>query len=169
MKFCILSDTHDNLPSIEHCFNSLGNDIEIFIHCGDWKSPKSIMFIQNIVSRRKAKLYGVLGNRDLFSLDEMQPDTNSLIEKESIEFMCDNLLFVVCHGHKKKLLHSLINTEKYDVIFTGHTHKPLLYRFGKTYVINPGSTSFAIPRRKDFIGTYAIFDTEKKEAKICEI
>ena len=54
--------------------------------------------------------------------------------------------------------------EKYDYVFSGHTHHKLVKQFGKTILINPGSAG----QQRDGKGTsYVIFDTRKKEWEIC--
>ena len=54
--------------------------------------------------------------------------------------------------------------EKYDYVFSGHTHHKLVKQFGKTIVINPGSAG----QQRDGKGTsYVLFDTEKREWEIC--
>ena len=54
--------------------------------------------------------------------------------------------------------------EKYDYVFSGHTHHKLVKQFGKTILINPGSAG----QQRDGEGTsYVLFDTEKREWEIC--
>ena len=54
--------------------------------------------------------------------------------------------------------------EKYDYVFSGHTHHKLVKQFGKTILINPGSAG----QQRDGKGTsYVLFDTEKREWEIC--
>lgn len=52
-----------------------------------------------------------------------------------------------------------------DILVVGHTHEPMVERFGSTLVVNPGS--LGEPRqRDDRRGTYALLDTATGEATI---
>ena len=54
--------------------------------------------------------------------------------------------------------------EKYDYVFSGHTHHKLVKQFGKTVLINPGSAG----QQRDGKGTsYVLFDTKLREWEIC--
>lgn len=54
--------------------------------------------------------------------------------------------------------------EKYDYVFSGHTHHKLVKQFGKTILINPGSAG----QQRDGKGTsYALFDTGLRVWEIC--
>lgn len=53
--------------------------------------------------------------------------------------------------------------EKYDYVFSGHTHHKLVKQFGKTVLINPGSAG----QQRDGKGTsYVLFDTKAREWEI---
>ena len=54
--------------------------------------------------------------------------------------------------------------EKYDYVFSGHTHHKLVKQIGKTVLINPGSAG----QQRDGKGTsYVLFDTETRMWEIC--
>jgi len=49
MKIGILSDTHDRLDTIEKVFHIfLDEKVEQIIHCGDWVSPFTIEFFDEM-------------------------------------------------------------------------------------------------------------------------
>ena len=52
----------------------------------------------------------------------------------------------------------------YDLVCFGHTHIPLIHQAGLVSVVNPGSCSQ--PRDQDRRGSYAVFDTQTREATV---
>jgi len=57
------------------------------------------------------------------------------------EFSLDEKRFALYHGTEELVLNSLIySKDPYDYVITGHTHKKLLKKVGKTIIINPGET-----------------------------
>ena len=52
-----------------------------------------------------------------------------------------------------------------DILIAGHTHEPMVERFGDTLVVNPGS--LGEPRQhQDRRGTFAIVDTAARDAEV---
>jgi putative phosphoesterase len=55
-----------------------------------------------------------------------------------------------------------------DIVIVGHTHEPMVERFGSTLVVNPGS--LGEPRsRHDRRGSYAVIDTVTGDAVIAHL
>jgi putative phosphoesterase len=55
-----------------------------------------------------------------------------------------------------------------DVLIAGHTHEPMIERYGRTLVINPGSVGE--PRQRPLpVGTYAILELPARSAQIHEL
>jgi putative phosphoesterase len=81
------------------------------------------------------------------------------------EMIVDGLKIALVHGNEEELLTALINGESFDVVVHGHTHKPEVYRKGKTLVVNPGEVCGYLTGKS----TVALFDTNKREAKIIEL
>jgi putative phosphoesterase len=118
--------------------------------------------------RRVLPLYGVLGNRDDKSLMEptLAARKHMIIfpdNRELLEISFDDQRFVVYHGHHKSTLRRLLARTDYDVLCTGHTHKPRIDTMEGKIVINPGSTAFSIPRRHE-PRTVAVYDTVARSA-----
>jgi uncharacterized protein len=166
----VMSDTHDDVNSVDASFELFReNNIDLLIHCGDWKSESTYCYIINKAYKNNIPLYGVLGNRDSFDCIEFNFSPQVKIEKEFLEFDVDGVLYGVYHGHQKNFLKKCIDCQKYKAIFTGHTHAPELKMVGEITVINPGSTTFSIPRQRDFIGTIALYNTKENNVTILEL
>ncbi len=162
MKIGIISDTHNNAVSILKAFELFKkNEVSNIIHCGDWTDSTIVAYIYDLIIKYQFNLRGVLGNRDDFiSKLDVIIEKSFQIYPELLEFEEKNLSFGVYHGHNKKKLNEMIQSQIYQVILTGHTHKPKIETYGNTLVINPGSTSFSIPRSKNFKGSIAILDLD---------
>ena len=59
-----------------------------------------------------------------------------------------------CHGNKPEILERLVKSSRYRYVLTGHTHKVMDERVGKTRVLNPGG-------HKQGDENIIILDTEK--------
>jgi putative phosphoesterase len=59
----------------------------------------------------------------------------------------------------------LIDSESFDVVVHGHTHKADVYRKGKTLVVNPGEVCGYLTNKS----TIALLDTDKCEVKLVEL
>lgn len=133
----ILSDTHDRIQLIDEAVEKLnGIGVDLVLHAGDYIAPFTIPHFKSL----RARLIGVFGNND--------GDRNLLRKRFSevggevygcfVELDVEGLKIGLIHGDDENLLKALINSNYFDVIVHGHTHKSEVYRVGKTLVINPG-------------------------------
>lgn len=177
MKIGIISDIHDNLRHLDRVgseLNQLG--ISLLIICGDF----DMSFTLRGLLKFKCPIKGVMGNGDpciqkfLYQLqthEVLQPLKSNLELKTQLhDFKIDNCRIAVLHGEDHDLNNALIESQLYDVICLGHTHKAGITTSGKTIIINPGTlvgwtseTNGATPY------SYAVFDSISREAEIFEI
>lgn len=171
MVLGVISDTHDRLATIDQAFEIFdASHVTTLIHCGDWTKPETMRYLAEQAYAHDMALYGVIGNRDIGKgLGEanasqahpvMFPDNGELLT-----LMLGGKRLHVYHGHHKPTLRRLVADTSYDLLLTGHTHKPLIEHEGPKLVINPGSTAFSIPRRKE-ARTVAIYDTLRHHAEL---
>ena len=80
------------------------------------------------------------------------------------------------HGHHyyisvgTEMLKSEAKARGFDIVFFGHTHKPLIERDENLLIINPGSISY--PRQEGRRNSYVIMEVDADgniDAKICYI
>jgi putative phosphoesterase len=167
----IMSDTHDRLATVAQAFDILSSHhISFLIHCGDWTKPETMKYIAQAAAAHHVPFAGVLGNRDDKSLLQKVITTASDIlqlppDFELLSLTLDGVNVLVYHGHHKPTLARLTQQTNYDVLFTGHTHKPLIQKIDNRLIINPGSTAFSIPRRKE-PRSVAVYDTSLHAAKL---
>ncbi|GAI15288.1 unnamed protein product, partial [marine sediment metagenome] len=67
--------------------------------------------------------------------------------------------------HEEKLIAALAESQKYEVIIYGHTHRTDLRKIGKTLIINPGECGGWLSGKS----TIALLDLETLEAKIIKL
>lgn len=174
MKLGILSDTHDNLESVEKAIKIFQKEkVELIIHCGDWVSPFVPQFIYTLKPNLTIPIKSVFGNNegDHFRFFQRKAKEGWNIEfyKESFELEIDGKKIAVYHGSNKILTHSLIHSQLYDAVFTGHTHQALIEKIGKTLHINPGSTAGYAFGRITNKKTIALYETKTNQGKILKL
>jgi len=168
----IISDTHDNLLGLKKAINFFKeNKIEMLIHCGDWISPFTLEFFDNEMKQLNIPVKSVVGNnpgdlkRTIMSNSKMH-NPIEWSKRVTLKLDIDNKKAIVYHGDDFELLEALIDCQKYDVVFTGHTHSPRNKVIGKTLVINPGSTSYACEGKIINKASVAIYNSQTHKAKI---
>jgi len=136
-KIGIIADTHDKLSSIDSAvkkFNS--EDVDLVLHAGDYVAPFAALRFKPL----KAKLIGVFGNNDGDHnlLRKRFEEIGAEIRGRFADLNIGELKIALIHGEDEALLHVLINSNYYDVVVHGHTHRAEIYSVGKTVVVNPG-------------------------------
>ncbi|MGQ9531004.1 MAG: metallophosphoesterase [Candidatus Bathycorpusculaceae bacterium] len=165
MLIGLMADTHDNLPMVDKAIKKLnGEKVELVLHAGDYVAP----FVIPKFKELKVKLIGVFGNND----GDRELLRKRFSEHEGLEICgnftemkVDGLRIALLHGTEEQLLKTLIESETFDVLVHGHTHKAEIYRKGKTLVVNPGEVCGYITGKS----TIAFFDTITRQAKIIEL
>ncbi len=139
-------------------------DVELVLHAGDYISPFVIPRFKDL----HAKMIGVFGNNDCerealrrrFSENE-----NMEIRGNFAEIYAGKAKIALLHGTEEELLNALINSQAFDIVVHGHTHKAEFYTKGKTLVVNPGEACGYLYGKS----TIALLNTIEMEAKIIEI
>jgi putative phosphoesterase len=67
--------------------------------------------------------------------------------------------------HKEGLIDALAESQKYEVIIYGHTHRTDLRKIGKTLIINPGECGGWLTGKS----TIALLDLDNLEAEIIKL
>jgi len=161
----LIADTHDRLPMVEEVVKRLNVEkVELVLHAGDYVAPFVIPKFKDL----KAKLIGVFGNNDgdRELLKRRFSEHKGLeIRGNFAEITVDGLKIALLHGSEEELLKALVNSESFDVVVHGHSHKAEVYRKGETLAVNPGEVCGYLTGKS----TIALLDTAKREAKIIEL
>jgi len=166
MKIGIISDTHDNTENIEKAINIFNKKkAGLVIHCGDWTSVS----VLKSFSKLNSNIRGVFGNCDHNKQDFLNYIKKNNLNIEILDRVgktkADNKKIAVFHGDNKAILNSLIESDEYDVVLSGHTHKSQIETTDKTLHINPGCCSGQLLMNK-VKPSIAIYDSKTNKAKI---
>jgi uncharacterized protein len=174
MKIGVISDTHDRLESLEKILEIVKKrKVELIIHCGDWVSPFTIDYWDNISKDFRIPIKSIFGNNEgdkprFIIRNNKLTNPIEFHDGKLLELEFDNHKIAILHGDDKAKLQELIDSQRYDCVFTGHTHKARNEIIGRTLVLNPGSTSFVQDSRVVNKASIAIYDSVSNRAEIVE-
>ena len=161
MKIGIISDTHDNLTLIKKAGEIFNREkVELVLHAGDFVSPFTALGFKNL----NCPLYGVFGNNDgdkLYLQEKFEGIGELCPEPYQVNINQKSIIML----HKEKLIDALAESQKYNVILYGHTHRTDLHKIGKTLIVNPGECGGWLTGKS----TIALLDLETLEAKIIDL
>jgi len=156
MKIAIVSDSHDNLATLEKAFSYLNKEgIKTVVHCGDVCAPGTLKEISHLFP---GEIHLVFGNvdGDQYSMLKAREEgklPNVKFYGDSGELDIDGRRIAFCH--KPLPAQGLAASGKYDLVFYGHTHQPGEEKVGNCRVVNPGTLAGMFSK-----ATFAIYDTE---------
>ena len=133
----LLSDTHNNTGNLQKAI-SIFNDyrIDLLIHCGDVTSIEVLQWL------KAQPIILTFGNGDIengeMKTTVMQFNSNNLAAY-SFQGKIGDKQIGVTHGHIKEIMEGMLQSQKLDYIFSGHTHRRRDELIGKTRLINPGA------------------------------
>jgi len=141
VKIGILSDIHNNKANLLKAINLLNNKkVGQVFFCGDLTLAKTIDNFKAL----KAPVKAVFGNVDrqdqiLTRIKQLKIDFNYPKKNHDIyNLTIDNKKIAMVHGHDNKILRNILNN-RYDFVFSGHSHQPEIKKINQTIWINPGS------------------------------
>lgn len=161
MKIGVLADSHDRLEAISLAvakFNREG--VQHVFHAGDVISPFTTLSFKPL----KAQLHLVWGNNDgdKFLLRDKFGGIKASIHGTLMKTELYGRRIAMNHGTYEAIVRNLIDTGEYDLVITGHTHKPEIIWEGKTLVVNPGAASGYLAQEK----TVATVDLKTMKATL---
>jgi len=161
MKIGIIADTHDNLPQIKKAVEIFNQEkVELVLHAGDFVSPFTCLEFKNL----NCPLKGVFGNNDgdkIYLQEKFKGIGELFPEPYKTNLNHKNIIML----HLEKLIDDLAESQKYEVIIYGHTHRTDLRKIGKTLIVNPGECGGWLTGKS----TIALLDLEKLEANIINL
>lgn len=149
MRILIVSDTHGKNENFEKVIEREGI-FDMVFHLGDIEGGET--FIYGV---SKCPLHVVAGNNDFFST----------LPKEK-ELNIGNYKILLTHGHYYYVsvgmqeLRRVAKQKDYDLVFFGHTHRPLILHEDGYYIVNPGSLSY--PRQEGKQCSYCVMEIDEK-------
>lgn len=175
MKVAIISDTHDNLATLDKFAAYINkNPVETIIHCGDIAEGETLA---RLAKNFSGPIMAVLSNADyrksLKAAAQKFPEQIRLFENFG-QTKINGIKIGFCHlpGTAKRHAQSAARNHfnrarktEFDFIFYGHTHKPWREKIGDCQLANPGNLAGIF-----YKATFAVLDTENKmlELKLIE-
>ena len=147
MKILVISDSHGKLENVRRVFG-LERPFDMVLHLGDVSHDEDE--IRELAGERCTVCF-VRGNCDLFSREPGHRDFKLgkyNIHMEHGQFLPDSLQSI---AYKAEEIGA-------DIMFFGHTHRPMLTWQGDVRIANPGSISE--PRQADGIPTYLVMEVD---------
>ncbi len=142
MLIGVVSDTHGSVQNTMQAIARLESyPIEAVIHCGDIVSPGIIPLFA------EWRTHFVFGNCD-FDTAELRAtikNAGQVCHDRFGEIELNNRKIAFLHSDDHARFHDTIQSNKYDLVCYGHTHKFEHHMEGKTLVLNPGALYRATP------------------------
>ena len=165
VRIGILSDTHDNLPTVDRAVARLAAlSPGLVLHAGDFVSP----FVIPRLAALPCPCIGVFGNNDgdrgLLAAKARESGKVE-IRGSFMARLIDGRSVALLHGHEPGALEETAGAGIFDAVIHGHTHRPSILREGRTIVVNPGEACGYLTGR----GTVAVLDTGTMEAEILDL
>ena len=138
MRIGIIADTHDRRGTVEAAVDRFNQEgVEYVLHAGDYVAP----FVVDWLSSLKCPLVGVFGNNDgdrNLLTERFNKHENLDIRGDFARLELDGVEIALIHGHQRELLSVLIDTQGFDFVVHGHSHRGGCTQEGRTRIINPG-------------------------------
>ena len=162
MKIGLISDTHNHLPETRRALDLLvARGAGHFVHCGD-AGEDVVDLVSAACQEHGLRAHVAVGNCDREHLADARFRTcpAGVERAEALDFVLAGKRCLVLHGDRTEVLRQALLSDRFDFVFTGHTHAPADQRTGKTRLLNPGSA--ARPRMGP--PTVALIDLETDQA-----
>lgn len=162
MKIAIISDTHDNLATLDKFLAYIAkNPVGAIIHCGDIAEGETLA---RLAKNFPGPILAVFGNMDYRqSVEAAAQKFSGQIQlfKDFGHAEIGGLKIGFCHF--PETAKQACGNNQFDFVFYGHTHKPWQEEVNRCQLANPGTLAGMF-----YQATFAILDagTKKLELKI---
>ncbi len=137
MKIAVLSDTHNNTSNLSRVIQLVEqHNVSTLIHCGDLTSVETAALLNGF------RVILTFGNGDFASgalRDQLLRMNRESYAGMHFEGTLGGCRIAVTHGHVPGVLETWLHQQRFEYIFTGHSHYCSDQRNGITRVINPGA------------------------------
>ena len=136
----IMSDTHGDVKRTVQAIAALKQySPGHIIHCGDIGSTSVLTELATGFMDPKIPVTLIFGNVDGWESDLTSYWPHITIAGRVATLTLDGKNIAVIHGDDFNRMFGIIQSAKYDYVFTGHTHERSDVLEGRTRVINPGA------------------------------
>lgn len=166
MKIAIISDVHNNEVNLKKVLNYCGREnIQTVVCCGDLASLETLDFLNDNFA---GVIYFAFGNMDRDYLENFKGG-----EKYKNTFIFKNFGEAEIRGetsnkiafvHFPDIARKLCESDKYDFVFYGHTHKPWEETIKNCKMLNPGNVAGEI-----YPPTFAVWNINNDKFELIRI
>ncbi len=162
-KVAIISDVHNNEVNLKKVLDFCAREkIAALICCGDLADAETLDFMCDHFAGEIFYTFGNMDNDHLRDFEFVPTYKNAHLFKNHGEANIDKK--EVAFVHFPQEAKQLAESEKYDFVFYGHTHKPWTEVVGQCTLLNPGNVT------GDFYPpTFAIWHTESDKFELVRI
>jgi putative phosphoesterase len=157
MRIGVISDTHGHVSNTLAAVRLLESlEVEQVLHCGDIGTPE----IPRLLAAWPTHF--VFGNCD-HETDELQEAIAAAgltCHDRFGQIELAGRKIALIHSDDERLFRTTIQSERFDLICYGHTHRAAAHQTGRTLVLNPGALYRANPH------TLAMVDLKTMAAEI---
>ncbi len=188
MLLGVVSDVHCNVEALDHALADLQGRVDEILLAGD--GVYEYRFCNEVVdAARRLGMRYVLGNHEMVLLGPHGERARSApgVDPASVTYLAsvpERVEVGVGSGKKLCMVHGSpwepygdylhasspvfrrIDELEADFLVLGHTHVPMIERFGRTLVVNPGSLGESREAGERKMVTYAVVDTDSEEVEI---
>lgn len=173
MLIGVISDTHDQAARMEKAFEIMAErGVDMVCHLGDWVAPDMLDLAEKLAKDIAVPMKSILGNNDREVFEIIQSGGNRWdleIGLQKMFFTADNTRIALYHGTDATITKEIIDSGKFNAVFTGHSHHPSIETTRKTLWLNPGTVSGIKPGgRKVNTGELAVYDTLANTAQLID-
>ena len=159
MLIAVMSDSHDNIWSLEKAIDIIRRDnADMIIHCGDFVAP----FMAKELDGVGIPVHGVFGNNDgdQYLLTKFSLTTMTNITFHGLVGQIDMGEFKISFTHEGVVGKALASGGNFNLVCFGHSHEYSLEKIGATILLNPGEIM-----GKDGRPGFCLVDTDTAEIK----
>ena len=136
MLLGILSDTHDRLNAAAAGIAALKEaGAEYFLHCGDVGGEQ---VLDQLAGLRAAFVWGN-NDWDRVGLQRYATELGIQCFGAFGELELDGKTIAIAHGDDDRSVRRVLDGQRHDYLFVGHSHVKADMRVGRVRVINPGA------------------------------
>lgn len=160
----VIADTHDNLMKLGEALKIFNEqNVTLVVHGGDVIAP----FAVPPLAQLNCKVIATFGNNDgeRAGLSRKFAEINGTIQEQPVVKTTEGKAICVVHGDHLDLLNTVLVSGQFDLVVSGHTHRPKTEQVGRTLHVNPGECGGWLTGRS----TIALADLEEKSAEIIDI
>jgi len=160
MKIAIISDTHDNLATLDKFLAYIKeNPVGAIIHCGDIAEGETLTQLAKNFSGPILAVFGNMDYRESVENAAKKYPGQIQLFKNFGQAEIGGLKIGFCHFPESAKTHA--KESNFDFVFYGHTHKPWLEKISRCRLVNPGTLAGMF-----YPATFATLDADTKKLEL---